>query len=204
MPDSTPTETDIKVRQFQREQRKGALYQIGSAILMLIVVVGAALVFNNQQNTIDSLERSNIRKDARISSLENANDSQRRQFLECINVSTKKDSSCAIPVSPESDQIPGPQGIQGIQGIPGPRGLPGLPGQDGEDGVDGEQGPPGPEGPPGPSGPEGPAGQPGPPGPQGEKGDRGPAGTACPSGMSLQKITAVTINEGVTAFYACK
>lgn len=197
-----PQETEKKVQQFQAEKRRNAFLQIFWAAACFIVLVGCVFVFSTQQSNIGALERTIERKEARIVLLETSLDNQRQQFLACKDVDSSKDAACKSPVSPKSTNLPGPSGPRGIQGIPG---LPGAMGLTGDRGPIGPPGPPGPPGLQGPTGDRGPAGETGPQGPEGPPGIQGPAGPPgdlCPSGTSMQKITAVTEN-GLATFYAC-
>lgn len=212
---STEAEVTTAIYRLEKEKKRHGIFLLILALVLALLTVAGIWMFDQWNKTDNDLQRSlgfSAAQDSRIGDLEDALDAQRKQFEACKDKPAGA-PGCSQPVSPGSNQIPGPpgdQGVQGAQGIQGIQGAQGIPGHIGRTGLSCVQdlglvacrGPVGPVGPAGAdglngtngtNGIDGKDGQNGQDGAPGQKGDKGDPGISTASFVCNATDTGITL-----------
>lgn len=169
-----------------RAEKKKSL--IGGALLALVAVLLAVLIFQNFQANLD---RESAQSSAATSAQQKKNLAE--EVADACQSGQVVKSSAGVDLCARAAAIAQqPVTTTGPQGPEGPRGLPGADGNDGKTGPTGATGKAGADGSTGPlgipgingtAGLDGATGPVGPPGPPGAKGDTGATGLTGPAGV---------------------
>lgn len=192
-----------------RAEKKKSL--IGGALLALVAVLLAVLIFQNFQANID---RDTAQSSAATSQQQKKNLAE--EVADACQSGQVIKSVAGVDLCARAATIAQqPVTIEGPQGPAGPRGLPGADGDDGEDGAagstgktgstgkDGSPGAGGTTGLTGASGADGATGPMGPPGPAGKDGTNGAKGEPGKDGSDGISPASIAFTDATGTTYSC-